>query len=88
MVLHLPEADQKILDNISLIVKELNWFTNNVLSDKNKIKKVELGKYYGDKIDRSLRVIFNEKLSVVPITTHIKLKDVPKRLNKKMRILF
>ena len=35
---------------------------NNVLSDKNKIKKVELGKYYGDKNDRSLRVIFNEKL--------------------------
>ncbi len=29
MVLHLPEADQKILDNKSLIVKELNRFTNN-----------------------------------------------------------
>ena len=35
---------------------------NNVLSDKNKIEKVELGKYYGDKNDRSLRVVFNEKL--------------------------
>ena len=35
---------------------------NNVLSDKNQIEKVELGKYYGDKNDRSLRVIFNEKL--------------------------
>jgi len=35
---------------------------NNVLSDANKIDKVELGKYYGDKIDRSLRVVFNEKL--------------------------
>ena len=35
---------------------------NNVLSDENKIDKVELGKYYGDKNDRSLRVIFNEKL--------------------------
>jgi len=35
---------------------------NNVLSDKKKKKKVELGKYYGDKNDRSLRVIFNEKL--------------------------
>ena len=31
-------------------------------------------------------MIFNEKLSVVPITTHIKLKDVPKKLNKKMII--
>jgi hypothetical protein len=35
---------------------------NNVLSDKNQIEKVELGKYYGDKKDRSLRVVFNEKL--------------------------
>ena len=35
---------------------------NNVLSDENKIDKVELGKYYGDKKDRSLRVVFNEKL--------------------------
>ena len=35
---------------------------NNVLSDQNKIEKVELGKYYGDKNDRSLRVVFNEKL--------------------------
>ena len=34
---------------------------NNVLTDKNKIEKVELGKYYGDKNDRSLRVVFNEK---------------------------
>ena len=35
---------------------------NNVLSDQNRIDKVELGKYYGDKNDRSLRVVFNEKL--------------------------
>ena len=35
---------------------------NNVLSDENRIDKVELGKYYGDKNDRSLRVVFNEKL--------------------------
>ena len=35
---------------------------NNVLSNENKIDKVELGKYYGDKKDRSLRVVFNEKL--------------------------
>ena len=35
---------------------------NNVLSDQNKIEKVELGRYYGDKNDRSLRVVFNEKL--------------------------
>ncbi len=35
---------------------------NNVLSDENKINKVELGKYYGDKKNRSLRIVFNEKL--------------------------
>ena len=35
---------------------------NNVLTDKNKIEKVELGKYYRDKNDRSLRVVFNDKL--------------------------
>ena len=35
---------------------------NNVLPNENKIDKVELGKYYGDKKDRSLRVVFNEKL--------------------------
>jgi hypothetical protein len=35
---------------------------NNVLSNQNRINKVELGKYYGDKNDRSLRVVFNEKL--------------------------
>ena len=35
---------------------------NNVLSDQKKIDKVELGKYYGNKNDRSLRVVFNEKL--------------------------
>jgi len=35
---------------------------NNVLSNQNKIDKVELGKYYGNKNDRSLRVVFNEKL--------------------------
>ncbi len=35
---------------------------NNVLSEKNKIGKVELGKYYGVRDNRSLRVVFNEKL--------------------------
>ena len=41
MVLHLPEADQKILDNKSLIVKELNRFTNNVLSDNDELRPYE-----------------------------------------------
>ena len=41
MVLHLPEADQKILDNKLLIVKELNKFTNNVLSDNDELRPYE-----------------------------------------------
>ena len=35
---------------------------NSILPADKKIKKVELGKYYGDKSNNSLRVIFNEKL--------------------------
>ena len=35
---------------------------NSILPGDKKIKKVELGKYYGDKSNNSLRVIFNEKL--------------------------
>jgi uncharacterized protein YdaL len=35
---------------------------NNVLDEKNKIEKVDLGNYYGDKKNGTLRVIFNEKL--------------------------
>lgn len=35
---------------------------NSFLPEDKKIKKVELGKYYGDKSNNSLRVIFNEKL--------------------------
>ncbi len=35
---------------------------NSILPEKEKIKKVELGKYYGSKSDNTLRVIFNEEL--------------------------
>ena len=35
---------------------------NNVLPDENKVNKVELGKYYGNKDENTLRVVFNEKL--------------------------
>ena len=35
---------------------------NNTLGKNNQIDKVELGKYYGNKEERNLRVIFNEKL--------------------------
>jgi hypothetical protein len=35
---------------------------NNVLPRKDRIRKVELGNYYGDKKNNTLRVIFNERL--------------------------
>ncbi len=35
---------------------------NSVLDENNKVQKVDLGKYYGNKKNRTLRVIFNEKL--------------------------
>ena len=35
---------------------------NNVLPDEKKVNKVELGKYYGNKNENTLRVVFNEKL--------------------------
>ena len=56
------------------LFKNKNLGVTEFLSLKNNLK------------NKSVMMIFNEKLSVVPITTHIKLKDVPKRLNKKMII--
>ena len=35
---------------------------NSVLDENNKVQKVDLGNYYGDKENGTLRVIFNEKL--------------------------
>ena len=44
------------------IAPESLRFINNVLPDENKVNKVELGKYYGNKNENTLRVVFNEKL--------------------------
>ena len=44
------------------IAPESLRFINNVLPDENKVNKVELGKYYGNKDENTLRVVFNEKL--------------------------
>ena len=35
---------------------------NSILPDSERIKEVELGKYYGDKSNNTLRVVFNEEL--------------------------
>ena len=41
MVLHLPEADQIIIDKKSSIVKELKMYTNNVLFDNDELRPYE-----------------------------------------------
>ena len=41
MVLHLPEADQIIIDKKSSIVKELKMYTNNVLFDNYELRPYE-----------------------------------------------
>ena len=35
---------------------------NNIIENDDQLEKIELGKYYGNKDDNTLRVIFNEKL--------------------------
>ena len=35
---------------------------NNILENDDQLEKIELGKYYGNKDDNTLRIIFNEKL--------------------------
>ena len=56
------------------IFKNKNLGVTEYLALKNKIKKSEV------------MVIYNKELSVVPLTTHIKLKDVPKNIKKDILI--
>ena len=69
-------------------------FTNKLItgpiSKKNFLNKKYLGvtEYLADKTSSSkvAMLIFNEKLSVCPITTHLPLKFVSKKINKKIII--
>ena len=56
------------------IFKNKNLGVTEYLALKNKIKKSEV------------MVIYNKEISVVPLTTHIKLKDVPKNIKKDILI--
>ncbi len=65
-----------------------NKFINGPISKKNYLKDRYLGiteylskKYY---IKSSSMLIYNKKLSVCPITTHLPLKNVAKNINKKI----
>ena len=58
--------------NKKIFFKNKNIGVTEYLSSKNMIKQ------------ESAMLIYNEKLSVVPITTHIKVKDISKKLSKKI----
>ncbi len=60
---------------------------NGPISKKNFLKNKHLGitEYISDKflIKKQAMLIFNKKLSVCPLTTHVPLKNVVKKINKK-----
>ena len=65
-----------------------NKFINGPISKKNYLNKKYLGitEYISKKfkITNSAMLIYNNKLSVCPITTHLPLKVVAKNINKKI----
>jgi 4-hydroxythreonine-4-phosphate dehydrogenase len=77
--------------NIALEIlkkKKLSKFINGPISKKHFLKGKKLGitEYLAQKTKRKNKVamlIFNKKLSVSPITTHLALKDVNKHISKK-----
>ncbi len=71
-----------------IIKKEkITKFINGPISKKHFLKKKYLGvtEYISEKfkIKNTCMVIFNKKLSVCPVTTHLPIKLVPNRINKK-----
>ena len=68
---------ENVLGLVNCPVNKKKFFQNKslgvteYLSKKNKIK------------DNELMMIYNEKLKIVPITTHIKFKDIVKKVDKK-----
>ncbi len=68
--------------------KFTNKLINGPISKKTFLKKKKLGitEYISDKfnIKNNAMLIFNKKLSVCPITTHVPIKSVSKKINKKL----
>ena len=67
--------------------KKIYKFINGPISKKNFLNKKYLGitEYISKKFstDNSCMLIYNKNLSVCPITTHLPLKQVAKKINKK-----
>ena len=75
------------------ILKKINYkgvLINGPVSKKNFLKNKHLGitEYLSHKTNskNEVMLIYNDKLSVTPITTHIPLKHVVKKINKKVII--
>ena len=76
---------------IALKLIKTNQFVgliNGPISKKNFLKTKSLGitEYLANKTNRKNKVsmlIYNKKLSVCPITTHLPVKDISKKINKK-----
>ena len=81
---------KKSFDTALKILKQkiTNKFINGPVSKKYFLKKKYLGitEYlaYKTKTKNYAMLIYNKKLSVCPITTHLPLKKVSKKINKKM----
>ena len=65
-----------------------NKFINGPISKKTFLKKKELGitEYISKKfnVKNNAMLIYNQKLSVCPLTTHVPIKLVAKKINKKL----
>jgi len=74
---------------IRLIKKKISYkFINGPISKKNFLSKKYLGvtEYISKKFlsKKNAMLIYNKEISVCPLTTHLPLKDVAKKINKKL----
>ena len=73
-----------------LIKKKIYKFINGPISKKNFLKKKYMGmtEYISKKffIKDACMLIFNKKLSVCPVTTHLPIKQVTRKINEKVII--
>ena len=90
----ISKKSNKYIEKSFLVALDLikNKFTNKLIngpiSKKTFLNKKKLGitEYLSDKffIKNNAMLIYNQKLAVCPITTHVPLKLVSKKINKKM----
>ena len=92
----ISKKSNKYINNSFLVATKLikegftNKLINGPISKKTFLKKKKLGitEYISDKflIKNNAMLIYNKKLSVCPLTTHVPLKFVSKNINKKLII--